>query len=175
MLRKDDPSGTSKFTAGDSVVDMTPTQFIINQTPGPRSAGKSPESASRALNEKGWPCLTCLIIISSRVNTYHTATGRPNQIPGARVTEDPSVRHEFRFTPQAGICRWCQGKPQERTFLRTQQEGGVVWGPDRVWTWVGQVSDISSLMSFTWKSFNLLGATLSSVNWMDDRNRNFFA
>lgn len=49
---------------------------------------------------------------------------------------------------------------------KDSQGGGVVWGPDRVWTGVGQVSDTSSLMSFTWKSFNLLRATSSSVNWM---------
>lgn len=53
MLREDDPTGTSKFTAGNSVVNMTPAQSIINQIPAPLPAGKSPESASGALNEKG--------------------------------------------------------------------------------------------------------------------------
>jgi len=53
MLRKDDPTGASKLTARNSVVNMTPTQSIINQIPAPLSAGKSPEFVSSALKDKG--------------------------------------------------------------------------------------------------------------------------
>lgn len=53
MLRKDDPFGASKLTARNSVVNMTPTQIIINQILATLSAGKSPEPVTRALKDKG--------------------------------------------------------------------------------------------------------------------------
>lgn len=53
MPRKDDPFGASKLTARNSVVNMTPTQTIINQIPAPLSAGKSLEPVPTALKEKG--------------------------------------------------------------------------------------------------------------------------
>lgn len=53
MLREDDPSGASKLTARNSVVNMTPTQPIINQILAPLSVGKSLESVPSALKDKG--------------------------------------------------------------------------------------------------------------------------
>lgn len=53
MLRKDDPFGTSKLTVRNSVVNMTSTQPVTNQTPVPLSAGKSLESVPGAFKNKG--------------------------------------------------------------------------------------------------------------------------
>lgn len=58
MLRKDDPFGASKLTARKSVVNMMPTQPVINQISAPLSAGKSLEPVPGALKDKG--CLAPL-------------------------------------------------------------------------------------------------------------------
>lgn len=53
MLRKDDPFGASKLTARNSVVNMTPTQPVMNQISAPLSAGKFLVSVPGTLKDKG--------------------------------------------------------------------------------------------------------------------------